>query len=263
MALLSCALRGEAVENILTKCETPEWPDGLACLVMAELKERCHPDDIDTAANLQDDMASVRMKPKDDPSKMLDTLEGIQARYKLLGKDVPEEDLVARALVVAPSLYSGVLISEQCHKGTAFTLKDIRKVMKKTYQITYGDAAKKNEKKEDDGKEVSLYQVQGSGGFKGSCFLCKKIGHKASECSKSKGKSHYGDSNEKQSVTCGHCGKKGHPEDKCWLKPGNDVPESKAMQALKMLQKQVQAVFIDGGGKDIQLCQVDTHGDGS
>lgn len=258
MAMLSCALQGDAMTNVLSKCETPNWPHGLACKVMETLEKRFNPDGIDKSVNLMNDLAAVRMAKKQDPNELIDELEGIQARYRMLGEDVPDKVLVARALVVAPELYNAALIGEKRSKGTNLDLDSVRDCMTDLYTVTYGAAATRAHGKSDseDNKEVSLMQTQG-GGFKGQCFLCKKRGHKASQCPNKKAKGNPPKQEEtkesKKSVTCTFCGKQGHEEDKCWLKPGNKVPA----HAVKLLQKQVQAANVGkSNDKEVQLCQV-------
>jgi hypothetical protein len=52
---------------------------------------------------------------------------------------------------------------------------------------------------DDDGTEIALYS------FLGTCFMCKKERHKASECLKKSGKVR---NKNKTPETCGHRGKK-------------------------------------------------------
>jgi hypothetical protein len=199
---------------------------------------------------------------------MIDKLEAIKVTFDLLDEEVPKKTLVAHALVVARKQYGAALVAEKRQKGDKLTLEDLRSCMADMYAITYGPAVKHKADKDSGDREVTLSNVGSDASgkrFSGTCFHCKKRGHKASECrsnpNASRTSSNTNATSNRASGTsneCGYCGKTGHDESKCWLKPGNKVPEF-AMHRLQPMGnnkgKGVQGASVakDDGGKEI-LC---------
>jgi hypothetical protein len=105
-------------------------------------------------------------------------------------------------------------------------------------------------KDDDGGTEIALSS------FLGTCFMCKKKGHKANECPKKRGKVKNRD---KTSETCGHCGKKGHSELSCWIKPEN---KDKAPEWIrkKIEKKETAATYVNtssgGSNLEVMLCEL-------
>jgi hypothetical protein len=81
------------------------------------------------------------------------------------------------------------------------------------------------------GKEISLTSV--GTGFAGTCFTCKKKGHKTSQCPQKKTSTAGKGSTPKSDTKCGHCGKAGHPEANCWMKHPEKKPDWKKRQEAK------------------------------
>jgi hypothetical protein len=151
MALLNVALKGEAMGNVILKSQSTEWPHGLAYKVMEALELRFNPSGIDKTVELDNKLAAIAMKKKDDPGDTIDCLEGISARYTMLGLAVDPQRLIAKALVVAPAEYNAALIGEKrCHGDER---------MNDVYATLYGEAAKHAAKaagKLDDGEKKLL-----------------------------------------------------------------------------------------------------------
>jgi hypothetical protein len=146
--------------------------------------------------------------------------------------------------------------------------------MADVYAIMYGPAVKHKADKDSGDREVTLSNVgSGSGGgkhFGGTCFHCKKRGHKASECRSNPNatgaSSNTNTTSNRTSGTsnkCGYCGKTGHDESKCWLKPGNKVPDFAVRRLQQMANKskgiQGASVAKDDGGKKILCGQVEAQ----
>jgi hypothetical protein len=199
---------------------------------------------------------------------MIDKLEAIKMTFDLLDEEVPEKTLVARALVVAPKQYGAALVAKKRQKGDKLSLEDVQSCMADMYAITYGPAVMHKANKDSGDREVSLSNVSsGNGGgkrFGGTCFCCKKRGHKASECRSNPvvtGTSSNTNQASSSSNECGFCGKTGHDKGKCWLKPANKVPDFAVRRLQQMANnksKGVQnaSVAKDDGGKEINCCQV-------
>jgi hypothetical protein len=128
-----------------------------------------------------------------------------QGTYK-----VSKDDLFAILMAEASMEYRAALVAEQRHRGNNLTLDDLREVMDTLCRQLYGNNGSHGEK---DSKEVSISN------FMGTCFTWKKNGHKASQNPKKKAKNP--NIGAVKATVCGHCGKKGHNESSCWLKPEN------------------------------------------
>jgi hypothetical protein len=264
MALLTLSLKGAQCENIIQKCCTKDWPNGIAWRVMSTLEERFNPSGIDKSVSLTNELAAVTMGEKEDPAEMIDKLEAIKVTFDLLDEEVPEKTLVARALVVAPEQYGAALVAEKRQKGDKLTLEDVRSCMADVYAITYGPAVKHKADKDSEEREVTLSNVGSGTGkrFSGTCFYCNKRGHKASECrsnpNATEASSNADAASNQSDSECDYCGKKGHTENKCWIKPGNEVPDFAVRRLQQMASnnsKGVQGASVskDDGGKEI-LC---------
>jgi hypothetical protein len=109
------------------------------------------------------------------------------------------------------------------------TLDHIHASMDTLFTTNYSETAKATVNAGNTNKELQLFYIncgrggRGRGGRGGRgrgrfvCFNCGKSGHTASHCRSTK-------SSENNNVRhCNFCGKNGHLEHTCWLKPGNKV----------------------------------------
>jgi hypothetical protein len=104
---------------------------------------------------------------------------------------------------------------------------------------------KANKDEEKSGDEISL------SAFSGTCFHCKKKGHKANECPE-KEKS----SGKKFKEKCNNCGKEGHKAADCWEKEENKDKRPKGYKV--STEKANAAVDNNSGGGTVEflLCGV-------
>ena len=58
-------------------------------------------------------------------------------------------------------------------------------------------------------------------GFNGTCFLCKKKGHRIADCPEKKNKNNNNNNKNKFNGKCNNCGKHGHKGADCWEKEEN------------------------------------------
>ena len=138
MAMLNIGLKGKAMGLLVTGSYTPAWPRGRAWVVMAALERRFNPKGLSKTVNYTNEVAAVKMKAKENPSNLIDTLHDIQVRYNQLGCTVQEENLVAQALLVAPDSYASSLLQLQREKDNAkedVKLEGVREVMEMLYDL--------------------------------------------------------------------------------------------------------------------------------
>jgi hypothetical protein len=170
MAILNQALKGETLAVYIVGAESPEWPDGLAHLMMMALEERCNPSASMKSVNLVNELVAITCTKKADLTIMVDKILGIKARYSKMGVN----NLITRILVAAPPEYSGLLVSEQTRlegQTPGFTLSHIHRILKSHYEMMYGKAAVEATKLADKAdKEVTLANVQAAKTVAGQRF---------------------------------------------------------------------------------------------
>ena len=224
MASLTIAFKTEAMLNLVFKSMTKEWPGGLAHKVVAELKRQFQPEDIMSRVELRRSLNKLSMKEGQDPSKLFEQVYLIQNRSKV---EIPEADFVAAILDSASKEYQAVLTAEQVRRGDELSVADLEDVMRKHWRTLSGN--KKHQDDDNEGKEITLMN------FGGTCFNCKKKGHRIKDCpDKAKGSSgnssntnNNSKSNSKFTGKCLNCGKQGHKAQDCWEKEENAAKRPK------------------------------------
>ena len=83
----------------------PEWPSGLAHVIVAALMDKYQPQDTVTRVELRKMLNKVSMKKTENPAVIFEQLSSINNRYNTSTKQIDEEDLIAVVLEVAPKEY--------------------------------------------------------------------------------------------------------------------------------------------------------------
>ena len=226
--------------GMIYKAVTTEYPGGLAHLVVQALFKKYEPDDKITRVEMRELLAKVSMKAHQDPTSLFEQISAIQNRYNNASRKIDEEDLIAVILKAAPKDYQAVLTVEQRVKGDKLVLADLESAMHQHWRQT-----KANKDEDKSGNEISL------SAFSGTCFHCKKKGHKANKCpekEKSSGKKFKG--------KCNNCGKEGHKAADCWEKEENKDKRPKGYKV--STEKANAAVDNNSGGGTVEflLCGV-------
>ena len=210
---ISCftmAFTTEALIGLIYKAQEDIWPNGLAYKVVEELKALYRPKDKISRVELRARLNKVKMNDSDNPRVMFEQLAAIQNMFKSSELEVDEEDLMAVILGQAPKAYANVLATEQQMRGDLLTLKDLEKAMTIHWRINGSVGGNASG---EGGTEMALTS------FVGTCYKCKKQGHKAYQCKDNGGN---GDSEKKTGNrrrfhgNCNNCGKKGHKRAQCW-----------------------------------------------
>lgn len=227
MSYLVHALRGETLLRYIIGSKSAEWPSGRAWVLIDKLKKKYAPEDLTAVAEFKLELKKVKFgKPNDDPDKMFEQLARIQNKYMLANVDIDWNDVVATVIGIVPQKYQMLLVKYATKKdNTQETYEALENEITQYYRQTKAADGATDEEANDE-PELSLVQSD----FKGTCFKCKRVGHRASECKGIPRNDDRGGRNSRrgtksQAVTCRHCGKKGHVESGCWLKNPAQQPE--------------------------------------
>ena len=86
MANLSMAFTSEGTMGLVQyKAMTPEWPGGLAYLVMEALNKKYRPQDTITRVELRQKLNKVAMKKNQDPATLFEQVSSIENQYNAPG----------------------------------------------------------------------------------------------------------------------------------------------------------------------------------
>jgi len=246
MANLSMAFTSEGTMGLVYKAMNPEWPGGLAYLVMEALNKKYRPQDTITRVELRQKLNKVAMKKNQDPATLFEQVSSIENQCNAPGVKIDEGDLIAVILDAAPEEYHAVLTLEQRLRGDKLTLNDLETAMNQFWR--QGKTPKTNDG--NDAAEISL------SAFGGVCYNCKKKGHKANKCPDKEHKDGKGTrpkgNGDKFNGKCNNCGKVGHKEANCWEKEEN---KHKRPEGFKSRSAETAASAVDNGSRvEFLLC---------
>ena len=224
--------------GLVWKAMTPEWPSGLAHLVVEALFKKYQPQDIITRVELRQMLNGIKMKKGEDPVTLFEQISSIENKYNKNGK-IDEEDLIAVVLDAAPSDYQSVLTIEQRLHPTDLKLDHLETCMNQYWRQTA--SARESDENDKDKTEVALLA------FNGKCFNCGKFGHKSPECKEPRKQRQTGPRSGTQTKftgKCFNCGKSGHMGKDCWQKDEN---KDKCPRGYKVKEAEPGAAAVDGG----------------
>jgi hypothetical protein len=122
-AQLTMAFTTESAMTFIYESMTdPDWPSGLAYLVVKTLKRKYIPEDTIFEVELRRMMNGIKMKKGSDPVELFNQISAVKVRYERPGNTIDENELIAIVISVAPSTYQGVLTSEQMRQGNSLRL---------------------------------------------------------------------------------------------------------------------------------------------
>jgi Reverse transcriptase (RNA-dependent DNA polymerase) len=196
------AFTREGIMRMVSKAKTKEWPEGVAYLIVKELKRKYRPNDIISKVELRQRLNQVSMKKGSDPSILFETLAAIEDQYDGIGA-VSETDLIAIVLDVATDEYQAVLTGEQRAKGDDLSLNDLELIMRQHYRQI-------NRSKTNRRSDVGEVLLTASG---------TKQPYKLKQGQTEK--NNENDSQKRIDRKCLNCGKKGHFAANCWYKESN------------------------------------------
>lgn len=172
MACLTMAFTSETLIGMVYKSQTLLWPSGRAHIIMSSLMEQYEPKDRTLKVEMRKRLNGVKLSSGENPKKMFEQLAAIQNAYSNSERNIGDDELVAVVLGQAPKAYTTVLATEERIRGDNLTLKDLEQAMNVQWRISGVDVD------EQEAEESEL----GLSSFAGTCYKCKKSGHKAFQC---------------------------------------------------------------------------------
>lgn len=220
MSCFTIVFTTEALMGLVYKAQDVMWPNGLAHKLATELKKQYRPDDRISRVEMRARLNKVHMKKGANPKVLFEQLAAVQNTFKDSEITVNEEDMIAVVMGQAPKEYTTILSTEQQLRGDELKLADLERAMNYHWRIS---GAEGHDGDKDESTELGLSS------FSGTCYKCKKQGHKAYQCKESgssyESKPNNGNKGRKGRYfpgNCNNCGKRGHKKSQCW-----DMEENK------------------------------------
>ena len=205
MCSFTMAFQTESLLTLIYKAQTSDWPSGLAAAVKSALFKKYCPDDIMAEVELEAMLNQVKMKgKKSEPSTMFEQVNAIRNRFKSTKVKINEARLMATIISRAPTEYKAIISTTQQIEKNNLTMDILEEAMQNHWRALYGVLSSEEK---TSGKEISLAVVDKK----------EKQSDAASSGAEEK------DSRPRRK--CGHCGKDGHDEPKCWDLHPEEAPE--------------------------------------
>jgi hypothetical protein len=204
------------------KATTEDWPDGLACNVVKSLLKKYRPQDIISGIKYENALRSFKLKKGQDPTELFDHITEVNTQYGIEAPD--EKKLIALALEKLPEHYVNTFTT--LSMGGNINLDMFGEMVKAIYQANRSKA-KSNDDEEDE-EEVNLATFDDS--------------QEKNKKGKWKKKGFAEGDDEDDELKCKHCGREGHPEDKCWMLDKNKGKRPGWFDPEKYCQKREQEV---------------------
>ena len=202
---ITLAFTTEALMGLVFKSQTPEWPSGLAHLVVQGLFNKFRPQDNVSKIEVRRQLAAMKLKDKEDPAKLFERAGKIANQSTGTNK-VSDEDMLACVMSAFTDKCHPVITSLAITKGDALTINDLEVTTKAFFRINVASKESANESTDNgsnSGQEYVLSNVnRGGGGNRGGrggrgrgysgrgrgnggrkrCYLCNNEGHLKRDC---------------------------------------------------------------------------------
>ena len=102
MANFTMAFTTEGCMGMIYKAIMPQWPSGLAYMVVKALNQKYKPTDMISRVEMWLKLNKVSMQKSEDPVRMFEQISAIQNMYNMMTRSIEEEGLVTVVLEKAP-----------------------------------------------------------------------------------------------------------------------------------------------------------------
>ena len=208
------ALIGDEVFEIITNCTTTAYPDGVAHMIATELTSEYQPSDGASKLEYLNSLNEVKLIEDENPASLFNKLSSIKMSFNTATNPVDENDLIMTVVRVAPDCYSETIERTMEDKANDLTLKHLKEAMNTKFRFLVA-RGKINDSDSNSGGHETVLQA---GEFKGKCFKCGQVGHKAND---PKCPMYNKNKKTKFKGKCNLCGMKGHKEADCYEKDEN------------------------------------------
>ena len=217
---LTMACKGAAF-GVVVGAKTSELPTGDASLAWKKLNDKYQPKTKMSATQLLKRFQECSLKDTStDPDEWIQELNLIRSLLEATksGEKISDDRLLIHIMANMPDGYSEVITTVEGRLDDTtnpLTLEQLEQQLRSFYKRKFSSEAKTD--------EVALF----AGGFKGTCRICGKIGHKARDCP-DRNKNNNGKGNEKGGTEpgsgwskkkfngrCFKCGERGHRKSDC------------------------------------------------
>ena len=177
---------GKVAFNIVRQAITTDLPHGDAKLAMQRLDDYYHPKTVATIQTLQRQFDSLKLQGKQDPGKYMTDMECLRMRIAAIDptRAIDDNRFIGCVLTSLPKEYDtqvGLINFKIDNFPNTVTVGYVQSQLKEAHERIFGTQGLSTI------SEVSVSSKTGdqalySGGFKGKCRTCGKIGHKHYQC---------------------------------------------------------------------------------
>ena len=259
MAYLTHMLVNERAISCIEMAKTPEYPDGLAHLLLDRLDKKFMPKGGFKMSGLRDQLRSIRFKAKDDPNDFFEKIAGIKNLSTQLGQtdSISKDELVSHVITTIPEKYMSCVKKVIDEKSDAITVEDLESEIIEWYELRNSSISECDwPDSDEDEEETALSGIT----FNGKCYNCGKDGHRANNCKeKKKERTNYqsggGGGRARFTGKCRKCDKVGHKEPECWELEKNANKRPKGYKTAAMRETGMAAAD-DDDDVEYLLCSV-------
>jgi hypothetical protein len=176
---------GKVAFRIVSNAKTPLLPHGDVKLAMERLDDYYHPKTVATVQVLLRQFDNLRLADRQDPGKFITELEGLRLQISSIDstKSIDDSRFIGHVLNSLPSEYDTAISMIEYkldESPDTVTVGYIMSQLSLRYQRLYGFQI--GSSSSTASTAVAVDQALYSGGFKGTCWSCGKVGHKSYQC---------------------------------------------------------------------------------
>ena len=135
MAGLSLAFTSAKALKYIYGAITPDWPGGLAYLVMEAVEKKYAPKDRMTTVDAHKKLFRITMKTREDPTNIFEKISEIEMSHNTTSNKLDDSLLIAVVMKVVPIEYASVVSAAMDKYGDKMTLDNLETELSKHYRV--------------------------------------------------------------------------------------------------------------------------------